>query len=77
MERIASLRTDSEDVEDDDDSESGEERTRVRMSFVMLCFIPLMRSPVTIAAMESQIEAMCDSTLDGQMLERVIETIHA
>jgi bromodomain-containing factor 1 len=55
------LRAVSEDEEDDDDSESDEERTRARMSVSILCFILLIRFPVTIAAMESQIETMRSS----------------
>jgi hypothetical protein len=45
-----------EDEEGDGDSESDEEHTRARMSFAMLCFILLIRFPVTIAAVESQID---------------------
>ena len=52
------LRAESEDDEGDDDSETDEERSRARMSFALLCFILLIRFPVTIAAMESQIETM-------------------
>jgi bromodomain-containing factor 1 len=55
------LRAESEDEEGDDDSETDEERSRASMSFVMLCFILLIRFPVTIAAMESQIETMRNS----------------
>ena len=55
------LRAESEDEEGDDDSESDDERTRARMLFAMLCFILLIRFPVTIAAMESQIETMRNS----------------
>ena len=55
------LRAESEDDEGDDDSESDDERTRARMSSAMLCFILLIRFPVTIAAMESQIETMRNS----------------
>jgi len=55
------LRPESEDEEDDDDSETDEERTRARMLFAILCFILLIRFPVTIAAMESQIETMRSS----------------
>jgi bromodomain-containing factor 1 len=55
------LRAESEDDEGDDDSETDEERTRARMSFAMLCFTLLIRFPVAIAAMESQIETMRNS----------------
>ena len=55
------LRAESEDDEGDDDSETDEERSRARMSFASLCFILLIRFPVTIAAMESQIETMRNS----------------
>ena len=55
------LRAESEDEEGDDDSESDDERTRASMSFAILCFILLIRFPVTIAAMESQIETMRNS----------------
>jgi hypothetical protein len=55
------LRAESEDEEGDDDSESDDERNRAGMSFAMLCFILLIRFPVTIAAMESQIETMRNS----------------
>lgn len=55
------LRAESEDEEGDDDSESDDERTRASMSFAKLCFILLIRFPVTIAAMESQIETMRNS----------------
>ena len=55
------LRAESEDEEEDDDSESDEDRSRARMSSTMLCFVPLIRLPVTIAAMESQIETMRNS----------------
>lgn len=55
------LRAESEDEEGYDDSDSDDERTRARMSFAMLCFIFLIRFPVTIAAMESQIETMRNS----------------
>jgi bromodomain-containing factor 1 len=55
------LRAESEDEDGDDDSESDDERTRARMSFAMLCSIVLIRFPVTIAAMESQIETMRNS----------------
>ena len=49
----------AESEEDDDDgSDSDEGRSRVRMSFAMLCFIRLIHFPVTIAAMESQIETV-------------------
>ena len=53
------LRAESED-DDEDDSDSDEER-RARMLFVMLRCVFLMHSPVTIAAMESQIETMRNS----------------
>ena len=55
------LRAESEDEEGDDDSESDEERTRASMSFAVLCFTLLICFPVTIAAMESQIETMRNS----------------
>jgi len=55
------LRAESEDDDGDDDSDTDEERTRASMSFAMLCFILLIRLPVTIAAMESQIETMRNS----------------
>ena len=55
------LRAESEDEEGDDDSESDDERTRASMSFAMLCSTLLIRFPVTIAAMESQIETMRNS----------------
>jgi bromodomain-containing factor 1 len=54
------LRPESED-EDEDDSDTDEERSRARMSFVMSRCVFLMRFPVTIAAMESQIETMRNS----------------
>jgi hypothetical protein len=54
--------------EGDDDSETDEERSHARMSFALLCFILLIRFPVTIATMESQIETMHNSisTLKNQ-----------
>ena len=53
------LRPESED-EDEDDSDM-DECSRARMSFVMSRCVFLMRFPVTIAAMESQIETMRNS----------------
>jgi hypothetical protein len=54
------LRPESED-EDEDDSDTDEERSRASTSFVMSRCVFLMRFPVTIAAMESQIETMRNS----------------
>ena len=54
------LRAESEEGHDDD-SELDEDCSRARMSFAMLCFILLIHFPVTIAAMESQIETMQNS----------------
>jgi hypothetical protein len=55
------LRAESEDDEGNDDSETNEEQSHACMSFALLCFILLICFPVTIAAMESQIETMHNS----------------